>query len=291
MEQETFDKIIEIWRRAERESTPASPLRKTEDRLSFIQFENYAKGQYTSEQKRHVDSCSYCQRMVELFEKHTKGITVTKPVQKPAIPETAVKKLIKVLNEFISGLLKFAALILRPTVPAPVWKVAIPVGVVVIVLILVLVMQPSKKYSVLAKIERVYYVPLVIKGPEQSTEAERLFDEGMKLYNEEKYAEAIQKLQMAVQSNPKGVDAHFYLGLCYLLTDSTDRAIEHLRQAIALGGNSLLEKSHWYLGNAYLLKEDGTSALHEFQMVVQSQGEYKSRAEELIGKIEKLENK
>ena len=75
MEQETFNKIIEIWKRAEQESTPASPPGKTEDCLSFMQFEEYskAKGRHASdEQQRHVKSCSYCQRMVRLFKEQTK---------------------------------------------------------------------------------------------------------------------------------------------------------------------------------------------------------------------------
>ncbi len=314
MEQETFEKIIESWRRAERESTPAAPTGKTEHCLSFGQLQNYAEGRYASdEQKIHVEACGYCQRMVRLFKEQAKTNVFS------MLANTIMERLSEFISftssaferittsvgtplwKFIHGLSKLAILMPRPI---PIREIiAILFGIAGVVLIVVLVTPPSKKeqetiserkvevtkkYSVFAKIEPVHFVPLVIRGPEQRTESERLFDEGMKFYSGKKYAEAIQRLQTAADKNPKSVDAQFYLGLCYLLTDSTDKAIEHFRQAVALGGNSVLEKSHWYLGNAYLLKEDGAKALEEFEKVVKLEGDYEWQARERITEIENV---
>lgn len=149
-------------------------------------------------------------------------------------------------------------------VPVPkVVRIGLPSAMVVLVAIL-LFLTPSEEYSDLARIEIVPYIPISVKG---ATETETSFDEGMSFYNEGKYSEAIEKLESVLEKKPGRVNTRLYLGLCYLLNNNVDKAIEHLTRAIELGGNSLLEICHWYLGNAYLLKEDGEKALEEFKKV------------------------
>jgi hypothetical protein len=143
------------------------------------------------------------------------------------------------------------------------------------------------RYRDLAMIERLPFIPIVFKSGEKKSESDELFDEGMKLYNKLNYSSAIQKLQIVIKKDPRNVDAHLYLGICYLLKDSADKSIPPLKQIVKMDFPLLKEKAHWYLGNAYLLKEDKIKATYEFQKVIKYKGEYKDKAEKIIREINK----
>lgn len=166
-----------------------------------------------------------------------------------------------------------------------VW-IAIPATAVVVLLLFLL--RPSPELSDLARIEPVPYRSLQVKSGVESTDAERLFEEGMAVYVQKDYANAIGKLVLAVRLDSSNASFHFYLGLCYLLSDNVDPAISHFQLAIALGGDSVLEKAYWYLGNTWLLQGKREVALEAFRKVVEIEGDYQWEAEEIIGKIEGL---
>jgi len=168
-------------------------------------------------------------------------------------------------------------------------RIAIPVAAIAMVL-LFLLLRPNAELSDLALIEPVPYHSLQVKSGAEVTDAERLFEEGMAAYVQKDYADAIEKLAVAVNQDSTNAGFHFYLGLCYLLAQNIDPAIAHLQRAVALGGNSVLEKTCWYLGNAWLLKNDRAQALAAFRKVMEIEGDYQWEAEAIIGKIEKLSN-
>jgi len=281
MKQETFEKILKMWREEELKRTSEIYPAQTNGCLSFVQLEKYGKGQYTSEQKMHVEGCEYCQRMVRLFRKqqHSLGEKVR-----------ITRIIIEMAKEHAQNMLERLFNVWR-RIPLP-GRIAIPSLVTIGVLLFALLL-PVGKYSNLAQIERIYYQPLITRGEAEYSEAERLFIQGMSFYQKENYAEAIKKLSMAVEKNPIEVEFHFYLGLCYLLErkPDPDQAILQLQKAIELSGNSLLEKCYWYLGNAYLLKEDAEGALTAFEKVVDMEGDYKGAAHELIAGIKKMKGK
>jgi len=164
--------------------------------------------------------------------------------------------------------------------------IAIPATAIVVLYFLLL--RPAPELSDLAHLEPVPYRALQIKSGATTTAAERFFEAGMAAYVQKDYAGAIEQLALAARQDSTNASFHFYLGLCYLLSNHVDPAIEHLQRTIALGGNSVLEKAHWYLGNAWLLKEDRAQALAAFRKVVEMEGDYRWEAEEIIGKIERL---
>ncbi len=166
-------------------------------------------------------------------------------------------------------------------------RIAIPAAVAVGVLLLVLI-RPAAQLADLVRLEPVPYRSLQTKAGTLTKEADRLFEEGMAAYVQKNYAGAVQKLALAAQQDSTNAGFHFYLGLCYLLSDSVDLAIAHFQRAIALGGDSILEKAYWYLGNAWLLKGEREAALETFRKVVEIEGDYQWEAEEIIGKIEGL---
>ncbi|MFQ5632487.1 MAG: tetratricopeptide repeat protein, partial [bacterium] len=155
----------------------------------------------------------------------------------------------------------------RMPVPA---RIAVPATAAITALLFLF--WPVPHLSDLASIEPVPYRPLQVRGGALTGEAVRLFEEGMATYAQNDYAAAAEKLALAVRQDSTNASFHFYLGLCYLLSDSVHSAIEHFQQAIALDGNAVLEKTYWYLGNAWLLKGEREKALEVLRKMVEMEG-------------------
>ena len=160
-------------------------------------------------------------------------------------------------------------------IPTPI-RLAVPALLVIVVLIYMFfpLSEKHSEFADLAVIEPVYYQPVEIRGGQTISEAERIFQQGMFFYQQNKYQQAIKKLSLATQLQPEDVNYHFYLGICYLLIKKSDQAISHLKQVIELKGTFLFEKCYWYLGNAYLLQEKPKEALKMFEKVIVMEKEY-----------------
>lgn len=170
--------------------------------------------------------------------------------------------------------------------PLP-FRVAIP-SVLVTAIVLLLFLLPTRQLSDLARIEPLPYRPLSIKSGAGVDEAKRIFDEGMNYYVQKEYQEAISKLTEALQKHPGSSTFHFYLGLCYLLTEQVNPAIQHLQKSLELSDASNPELACWYLGNAWLLKEKSSDALESFEKVVAFKGDYEWEARDIIEEIHEL---
>lgn len=249
----------------------------------------YEFGQLSEEEKKlfemHLLECDHC-----FHSLHNLSPVVERMLENPelfvsAIQEPERASTFEVVKNWLEKTLAGGRDVLERL---PLWgKVALPAGVAVAILLIIL--QPSRQLSDLARIEPIPYRALQIRGSIEGSE--RLFEEGMQFYVEQKYDQAAAKLALAVEKQPDNVSFQFYLGLSYLLAEKSGEAIEHLEKVIELGGNSLLEKAHWYLGNAYLLKGDGEKAMQAFEKVVEMQRDYEWEAREMMGKIEKLAGK
>jgi tetratricopeptide (TPR) repeat protein len=175
--------------------------------------------------------------------------------------------------------------------PRPIWLLA-PIAAAALIVMAIHLAAPTGEYSDLARIEPIPYIPIAMRAGEAQTENTRLFKESMQFYASGDYQSAIAKLSLLVAKESTNAEAHFYLGLCYLLSRQTvDSAIIHLEKALTLGDNSFAEKCHWYLGNAFLLKEDGKKAIEEFDKVVEFEGDYEWQAREVVVEIERVRGK
>ena len=176
----------------------------------------------------------------------------------------------------------------------PAAKILIP-ATVTILLLVIFVLPTTYNYSDLAIIEKAPYEAIKFKGPVELSPVQQLFDEAMIFYEQDDYANTIQKLNKYLEKEPANIYGHFYLGVCFILENKIENGIDHLTTTSTLSqqeDNTLfLEKSYWYLGNAYLQMEKEQDALLTFQKTVELEGEFACRAEEQIKKIEDLKNK
>lgn len=145
---------------------------------------------------------------------------------------------------------------------------------------------PLPTLQELAQVQPPPYVPASLRGPED--EARRQFRQAMRHYMKGEFQAAIHGLRSAYELNPQLPDVTFFLGVCYLLTEQKDSAIDLLRQTIGLGESPYLEEAHFYLSKAYLRKGDVPAATKELKATIQLQGSMQSEARNLLHALEKL---
>ncbi len=174
-------------------------------------------------------------------------------------------------------------------------RILVPATAVAIVLLLILLPSP-KRYSDLAIINNASYAPLHFRGLVNGySAADELLDQGIKLYEQQQYTEAVIKLMEYTRQRDDDPYGHFYAGLSLLHTNEFNDAIGHLKIAANLskkqGKEILLEKCHWFLGNAYLKLNDVNSSLQQLQWVIEIKGQYAADAQKQIERIKALRDK
>jgi len=148
--------------------------------------------------------------------------------------------------------------------------------------------QPASVPSLieLAQVRPPDYVPSTLRGAED--EATQRFRAAMRHYVKGDYAAAIPGLRASLKLDPQAIETNFFLGICYLMTDQTDAAIERLRRTVALGDSPYLEDAHLYLAKCHLRKDDAPAAWAELNITLQLQGEHEKEARELLQQVERL---
>ena len=276
MKPKNFDEIIRIWQNAEQESLSQFVRNRSDSCLTFSQLNQSVQGKFSPEQHQHVQNCGYCQKMIRLFQKYVPDASLTaKRGKRWTRLRTIVKSNWQGLTEEFRSLVK--------PIPVPA-RIAIA-GIVATIILLLLFLPSEQKYSHLARVEPLYYLPIESRGEASLSKTERLFQQGMAFYQQGEYKSAINTLLLVIKQQPDDASANFYLGLCYLLIKKPDRAIFYLQKVIELNGDFLFEKCYWYLGNAYLLKNDGKRALAMFEKVVALEGDFEWEARGMIEKI------
>ncbi|MBN1559112.1 zf-HC2 domain-containing protein [candidate division KSB1 bacterium] len=170
------------------------------------------------------------------------------------------------------------------------WIFKPALGVAVLMVFALFIIRPwisgPQTFADLARIEPWPYYALHTRGQLDEDKADKLFEQGMELYNEKKYTAALVSLDSAKILDPADMGKQFYLGLTYLLADSVDSAIVYLNNVIQSGDVTYLDKSYWYLGNAYLLEEDGEKAIQQFEALRELDGE-RWKVDKMMGRIKK----
>lgn len=87
------------------------------------------------------------------------------------------------------------------------------------------------------------------------------WNEGVQLFKEKKYREAIPHFQQVVEAIPEGSSGHYMLGLCYLYLGELDKASESLKKAAQLKPEDG-DAAHKYL--TVLMKQKKYDVAHNF---------------------------
>ena len=136
---------------------------------------------------------------------------------------------------------------------------------------------PREQIELLARFEAPSYAPAAGESSQ--------FQETMQHYLKRDYAGAIPGLRQILEANPDSVDAHFYLGICELLTNDPTSGIADLKNVIAAGKTPYLEKARFYLAKGLLANNDLRGANLQLRIVVEMHASFEKQAQALLAQI------
>lgn len=110
---------------------------------------------------------------------------------------------------------------------------------------------------------------------------------GIVLFQQKKYAEANNELELALKKNEASSTAHYYKGRVLISLQRYDEAVLELQRVVALGGDEV-SLAHRYLGGLYLEKGDNARAISELQAFLKLQPDTKE-ADKIKDLIKKLQ--
>lgn len=128
-----------------------------------------------------------------------------------------------------------------------------------------------------------YYTPYynVLDGAERSVDGD-YGNLAMRLYDQERYEEALPVFERAIAQEPDASMLLFYKALAHLSTGQADAAIVHLEKVMAQTDFRLKEPARWYLGLAFLHKGDTAAAKNIFEEIAATHDSYSERAKEIL---------
>jgi hypothetical protein len=136
---------------------------------------------------------------------------------------------------------------------------------------------PDERYELLAAFQAPEYVP--------ESHAPKAFENAMQLYANQNWAGAIPGLRATAKSTPGFVPAHFYLGICLLLTGDPIAGIEELRGVIDAGPNPYLERARFYLAKGLIAEHDIVRAQTQLKALIAQHGDLEKQATALLTQI------
>ncbi len=99
------------------------------------------------------------------------------------------------------------------------------------------------------------------------------------------YALAAPNLEQVAAAHPDAPEAHFYYGVCLILTGSALKAVEELSHTNLYAETKWQRRASWYLAIARLRVGDTMGALDEFRQLCATEGEQKQSACDAIQRI------
>lgn len=109
-----------------------------------------------------------------------------------------------------------------------------------------------------------------------------LVDSGIKLYDNEKYAEAVSMFD----SSPENVLARLYSGLSYMKLEQFNMAEKQFKYIINHHDNIFIDQAEWNLGLSYLANDKTEQASAIFVKIASENGAYNTQANNIIKKLE-----
>jgi len=139
---------------------------------------------------------------------------------------------------------------------------------------------PQERLQLLSRFDPPAY------SPAHASKAPRGFDKAMDRYSARDYRDAIPRLHAIASAQPDFVEARFYLGICFLLTNDRARGIDQLRSVATAPPSPYVEKARFYMAKALLADGDRSGAQQQLDVVIALQGELEGQARALLAQIQ-----
>jgi TolA-binding protein len=136
---------------------------------------------------------------------------------------------------------------------------------------------PDERYDLLATFQAPQYIP--------EPHVPKDFQSAMRLYASQDFKDAVPQLRAVANATPNFQAAHFYLGICLLLTGDHISGIQELRAVTQAGNTPYLEPARFYLAKGLLGEHDIPRAQKQLDSVIAQHGEFEKQATVLLMQI------
>ena len=110
----------------------------------------------------------------------------------------------------------------------------------------------------------------------------RLLDNAFDSYNAGNYAQALNVFDSILVRVPGNARANFYLGICFMETGQSQKAIEAFQAVLDHGQNLYINQSTWYIAMACLNLKDLACTRSRLESLAGQTGAYGKKAKEIL---------
>ncbi len=108
----------------------------------------------------------------------------------------------------------------------------------------------------------------------------------MNLYQNKEYAEAIQLFEKVLTEDNSRIGLNLYSGISHMEIEEYDEANESFNKIIDHKANAFIESAEWYLGLCYLKTNETEKAFEVFGEIVERDGYFKQDARKIMRKLD-----
>jgi len=152
----------------------------------------------------------------------------------------------------------------------------------------IFIIEPSKNINQYYKISK-FTPPLYVKAETRGNYDYKFFDKAMVYYNNKNYKLALKELNKISSMKYKNYKIVFFKGICNLLNDKYEQAIDDFSIIISNMNPSYFDESIYYRGIAFLRMGKKEKAITELKnLSTDKYSPFSQKAVSLIKNIEKL---
>lgn len=107
----------------------------------------------------------------------------------------------------------------------------------------------------------------------------------MMLYESKRFDEAIKMFEDILEDDNSRIGLNLYSGISHMEVNQFDEANIRFKKIIDHNASAFIESAEWYLGLCYLLKEDEEKAIEIFTDISNKNGYYSKESKKILKKI------
>lgn len=133
-----------------------------------------------------------------------------------------------------------------------------------------------------------YYKPynVVVNTRSADVMIDNLLITALKSYETKDYRTALTLFKQILDKDSTNITGNFYSGISNIEINEYSKANRNFTRVLKHKNNLFIEQSEWYLGFCYLMTNEKEKALKQFHVIAQGNSFYKTKALEIINRLE-----
>ena len=174
----------------------------------------------------------------------------------------------------------------KPKSPRRVFHPAILGSILTIVIVGVFLMLNSLNRNSSEYLFKKYYQPYETSVTYRSSDANYTeLSEAMEKYHNRNFEEALVLFEKILKNDPSKVGLNFYSGISQMEMQKYSHAGNSFMKVIQDQYNMYYEQAEWYLALCYLVTENSDKAIQQFENIASEDGFYSKKAKRILRKI------